>query len=676
MKLKQWLSEHAETALSLLLMAVVAALAYGVAIPGLGFYRDDWYMIWAAQSQGAQGLIDLFKIDRPFIGYLYAFDYALLGPSPLNWHLYALLVKLLGGYALYWLLRQLWPERRLAAVFAVLCFLVYPGFYQQPNAALFINLLRSHAAALLSIALSVYALDARRAWARVGSALLAVALGVFYLLIYEAMIGLEAARLLVLAYALSRRRPAGDWKARALSLGKAAWPYLALAAGFVYWRLFVFESTRRSTDAGLLWERFSASPLRGALAVLVEAGKDMFDILVFAWTVPLYNNVTYSSYRDLAAALLVAGLALAAVAAFLWWRRARGLSGEARGVPEDYRHMLALGALVALVTVLPIVASGRDVSFSYQWDRYSVQSTLGVALVVAGFAFAFLRPSARSVVLLALIGSGVITQYQAALYYRELWTQQRELWWQLSWRVPAFAPGTTLIAAPPAGYRFLEEYEVWGPLNLVYNPGGAVPLSGQVPYDGIEADLAEGTVQNRRMREVLVVHDYGRVVVVSKPGLASCLHVLDGARPALPPEEEARMRAIAPYSDLSLVLAGAQASAPPSAVFGREPEHGWCYHYQKIDLARQRGDWDAAAQLAAEIERLGLEPADRSEWLPVIEAHLRAGDLDRARALAREVRSDRELRLALCAQMEAAETPPEGAGSPSVYEVLCRGGEE
>jgi hypothetical protein len=120
MEIEEKTAERIDRLLPLLLIALVVVVAYGFMIPRLGFYRDDWYMLWTAQAQGTQGLLDLFAIDRPFIGYLYAFDYAVLGAHPLNWHIYALLVKILGGFAFYWLLCLLWPHKKGAATFATL----------------------------------------------------------------------------------------------------------------------------------------------------------------------------------------------------------------------------------------------------------------------------------------------------------------------------------------------------------------------------------------------------------------------------------------------------------------------------------------------------------------------------------------------------------------------------
>ncbi len=663
-----------EILISLVLITLVTFVTYGLMIPRLGFYRDDWYMIWSAQAQGAQGVIDLFSIDRPFIGFLYAFDYTILGKSALNWHLYALTVKLLGGFAFFWLLRLLWPARRVESTFATLLYMVYPGFYQQPNAALFINLLLSHMAATLSLALTVYALKVKKIPAQIIVMLAAMLLAFFYLIIYEAMIGLEAVRLLLLWYATSQQELTRKWRANIVLTLKRAIPYLFLAFGFFYWRIFIFQSTRRSTNVAVLMDEYSVSPLHALLTILVETAKDLFDTAIFAWTVPLYQNITTSQYRDLAEALVLAGIATGLAFVYFAWVKRQNWSEDEPGPTDNTPvHMLILGALAVLVTALPIVVAGRDVSFSFQWDRYTVQGTLGVAMFMAGFAFGYICPPARWVFLFALMISGVVTQFHSAVYYRDFWTQTRNIWWQLSWRAPDLQPGTTIIAAPPPGYRFLEEYEVWGPLNIIYNPGEPLGLSGQVPFDGIEADLATGRKENRKMRSISVPRDYSMPLLITKPTLNSCLHVVNGQRLEPSPEEDPRVSAIAPYSRIELILPNAIPVQPPAAVFGREPKHDWCYYYQKIDLARQTEDWAAAVKLADEALRLGYSAADRSEWLPLVEAYVNVGELEKARELAQKIRSDKGSRTALCDQLKRTSAWPASTDSAVLIELVCGG---
>jgi len=37
--------------------------------------------------------------------------------------------------------------------------------------------------------------------------------------------------------------------------------------------------------------------------------------------------------------------------------------------------------------------------------------------------------------------------------------------------LPDMSIGTTLVPIFPEGYKFAEGYEVWGPVNRIYNPG-------------------------------------------------------------------------------------------------------------------------------------------------------------------------------------------------------------
>ncbi len=70
-----------------LLIVAATLLTYGVLLPYLGFYRDDWYLLVTAQSEGPTGIISLFQIDRPLLRFLYVGGYRLLGENPLAWQL-------------------------------------------------------------------------------------------------------------------------------------------------------------------------------------------------------------------------------------------------------------------------------------------------------------------------------------------------------------------------------------------------------------------------------------------------------------------------------------------------------------------------------------------------------------------------------------------------------------
>ena len=181
-----------ETVIALSVITITTLLSYGSLIPQLGFYRDDWYMLLAGQTEGAQGIINLFAIDRPLIGYIYALDYALLGSSVIGWHFYALFLRLLGSVGFFYLLRVIWPEKKFETTIAALLFAVYPGFLQQPNAATFKNLLLGYDLAIFSILATILAVKAKNRGKVILWTSLALLFALLYFGIFEAMIGWKA----------------------------------------------------------------------------------------------------------------------------------------------------------------------------------------------------------------------------------------------------------------------------------------------------------------------------------------------------------------------------------------------------------------------------------------------------------------------------------------------------
>ena len=113
-----------------------------------------------------------------------------------------------------------------------------------------------------------------------------------------------------------------------------------------------------------------------------------------------------------------------------------GAKSDAELHPKVERDWIALGAVITVITTLPIILAGRNVIFGVQWDRYTYQSLLGVALIMGGLIFYAVRGRLRWALLTALLVAGVTTQFFSADYYRNFWGIERDAMWQLSWRAP------------------------------------------------------------------------------------------------------------------------------------------------------------------------------------------------------------------------------------------------
>src|SRR5688572_12600675 len=187
-----------ETFIAVLLIILTTLVTHGINLPKLGYYYDDWYLLWSGQARGAESIIPLFSTDRPFMGVVYSMVYRLLGDTIINWHLYALLWRLIGGLAFFWIVRLIWPNSKYITTLMALLFIVYPGFLSQPDANTKQNHLYGFGTALLSIAFMLQGIKtSSRTW-KVVCGLLSVILAANYLFIYEYMIGLEGMRLVLL----------------------------------------------------------------------------------------------------------------------------------------------------------------------------------------------------------------------------------------------------------------------------------------------------------------------------------------------------------------------------------------------------------------------------------------------------------------------------------------------
>ena len=672
--IQKWLKN--ETLIAILLVLLTTVVTYGVSIPKLGYYFDDWYLLWSGHVRGAESIVSLFSTDRPFMGVVYSYAYRILGDTALNWHLYALLWRFLGGLAFFWILRLLWPNHKYITTVMAVLFVIYPGFLSQPNANTKQNHLYGFGTALLSIALMLQAMKTENRSGKVLYSALSAVLTANYLWIYEYMIGFEGTRLILLGYALFQN---GFRQIRSLGaeILKRVWPYWVVTALFLYWRIFVFDSSRNATDVSGLAESYMGNFRYMSLRLIAETARDFLDTAIFAWFVQPYQLISRAPYSNLAYALLIAGIVTALVLAYTflfkrWW----GANSDESQTPRLIRDFIWIGAFVTVCAILPVILSGRQVELYDAYKSYGLHPISGVILFLAGILLMF-QPNFRSLIPIALVGISVTTQLLNADSWKPFWDYQRQMWWQLTWRAPEIQDDTLVMTYSTSGYNPEQDYEIWGPINLIYRPNPA-----ETP--AIQAEVLNGTtvfnilkkeVVNNYVRDIRLHRDYNNVLLLSMSPLSSCLHVIDGRLPVYSETESSLIRQAGEYSRVDRIIPTGTAPVPPFSIFGSEPSHGWCYYYQKASLARQVGDWEEIARLYDQVLELGLETNDKSELIPFFEAFVNLGRYDDARSLYnKQIKGNPGVRLPLCTLLSSKtpEYPPEfGYDHQTIFEMLC-----
>jgi hypothetical protein len=71
----------------------------------------------------------------------------------------------------------------------------------------------------------------------------------------------------------------------------------------------------------------------------------------------------------------------------------------------------------------------------------------------------------------------------------------------------------------------------------------------------------------------------------------------------------------------------------PSNLYSPEPAHGWCYYFERADLARQLGNWVEVSKLGDQAFTLNDYPNDPAERFVFIEGYAHVGNWEHAREL-------------------------------------------
>jgi hypothetical protein len=633
--------------LSLGLILVVAAVAYLPMLNQLGYYRDDWNLIYAGHTQGAAKFIDIYSIDRPFIGYVFSVVYSFLGDRALWYDLAAFCIRVWGAFSFFWLVRLVWPGKNLAALLASLLLVVYPGFLQQPNGIQFLPHQLNMALSITSIAFSIKALNVSKKPEKILLILLAMISGLWSMLMMEYFIGLEGLRLALLWY-LSNSTQSIKFKDRLIFTFKRWIPYLLAIFGFLYWRIFIFVSTRPNTNVGSTISGYLSSPIYKIWLSLSEIIKDFFEVVLLSWAVPPYQHITSARLKDFSVSLvfgLLAGTATFLVIAHLL-RRKQSSEEETN---QWAQSMVAIGIFAVLATAIPIIFAGREVSFNLSNDRFSLPGSAGAVLILVGLLFWLVKGRARTIIPAFLVCIAVMTQYNNNIEFANWWKYTRNFWWQVSWRAPQIEKGTVLIAQLP-GFGIEEDYEVWGPANLIYYPiPGPINLSSEVLYPGLIQQIIMGAGSHRVMRTINVDRDYEKTLVLTMPTASSCVQAIDGRNPVVSSGEETRISLMAPYSKIDQIKVDDQPHVPSINIFGPDPgKDDWCYYYEKAALAQQQGDWKAITQMFQNVRDEKLKPGDRVEWIPFVQALAYTGETDRARSIVPIIKEESYLGFQTC----------------------------
>ncbi len=642
----------------------VCLLSFGLAIPFLSLYSDDWPFIYVNHLAGFRGVVNFIQWVRPFGAWIFAAVTALFGEHIWLYYSGLLLLRGVDALLLLWLLRLIWPQHPRPALFAALLFAVYPAFKQQPLAVEYYPHFVVLGLLLLSFITMVKAVQGQRLHRLLYLLSWALSFNLFFV---EYFSGQELLRPMLLWIVLARPNPqsgpsgqgAQDHLRGRVTRLLALWaPYLLVDLLFLVWRVFILKFPSYQPD---LVEQINGAGLVAGGGLLARIPGDMLRVGLGAWL------QAFSLPGD----LRVQGLELAVVLAcfvpllaYLLLYRPNHEENPSPGQRASDLQVglsyLGLGAAALFFAGWPFWITNIEISLDFPWDRATLAFILGASLFAAGLVQLLAAPrlysssTARRIqaaVLALVVSFSCGLHFQNANLYRNETASFTPFFWQLAWRMPGLVPGTTLVMDEnPFNYHVDKLYS---PLvNWTLAPANA---SLETPFTVIDLYKAWGTLlppligpaPNDRQYGMLTFHgSTDRLVLIhyQPPG---CLRLLSQDMRG-PPSLSKEARAMLKYSRPELALAGPPAPSRPPSILGSELPPTWCYYFEKADLAAQQGDWQVVASLAVQAAAQRLAPHDRSEWLVFIEGYARRGAWDKAQSLSRTLLSDRRLQSSVC----------------------------
>ena len=639
--------------LALLLLCI---LSYGLLIPWLGFYWDDWVYTWFGNVLGPGGFQKAFANDRPFLSLIYMITTTILGQKPIAWQISGLLAKW-GTALLFWLfLKLVWSQKQYSFPILMASFFhaVYPGFGQHSISVIYSQAYILYSFFLFSMICMV--LSVRSEKHSLAYTIIAIFSAMLCHLSTEYFFGLEFLRPFFL-WVLTTNHNQSTFDRLKITL-KNWGIYLFVSLIYILFRYFQTRSPDyqgyefsiiESTSKGLT--SMSIGFVQDILTTILKAGITAWLQTSHLFSFPLGASSTWLY-------LAVMGITFAIILFFGYRNQSEQYSSKEF---DDQWGIFAIvtGLAGILLGRFPSWVAGLPFGLEFPYDRFMLSTGFGASLFTSGMIIFLIKSGKRRVVIMAVILSTAVGwNFYTSNTFRRDWQNQTEFFKQLSWRIPALTPGTILMTYE-LPLKYYSDNSLTAPLNWIYDTEFA-GIDNKMPYILIYTKIRLGQSLENILPDQPVHFDfrafefYGSTsdtISIYYPSDA-CLRILDNkfTNQNILPKIPGLYEDLMPLTDLERIISNPlKPVSLPTEIFQNSTQLDWCYYFEKAELARQVGDFSQVVDLANEAESKGFSPKAASELLVFIEGYAYQGLWDEAEKLSREVlKSDPELSRGIC----------------------------
>ena len=611
------------------LFLIVAFFAYGLLFWRHGFYWDDLPMTWIRYELGREAMAKYFSTARPVWAVLYQVTTTFLPPVPMAWQIFSILWRWLSVLLLWQLVRELWRDREKMAALAGLLFLLYPGFNLQ-----YASFLTTHFWIVVCFFFASWLLTLRamnspsRYWLFTSLAMILSALNLWML---EYFYSLELVRAVIIFYALRQSRR-GEKIVQTARRAFLHWlPYLLVFLANILYRVFVFTNVAYQN---VFFSELRSSPFQAILALIKNIAADIWLASAQAFgAIFIFPNAALDG--PLTTLMYLAVVILVGALVFIFFRNA-----DAQTEKRSAYWAIGIGLIAMLLGGGPYWLASLDISLSFPASRFTMSFMLGACLLIAGL-FELIPVKLRVVFVATIVALSAGRQVMIGDSFLRDWQSQKNLFWQMRWRAPALQPDTLVLMNEQLAYY--ADNSISAGLNWIYDANASADDIQYVifyPSNRLNGSLIS-LEPNTPIRYSYIAGEFNgdtsdTLAFYYDPPY--CLRLLDSDLDKnnrfIP--DDSLMRQAAALSNPQRILREPPASMP--AFYGAEPPHGWCYYFQKAELARQFGEWDEVNRLAKDAFSLDEHFNNPVELFVFIEGYAHAGDWDEAIRLSKEAR--------------------------------------
>jgi len=596
-----------------LVFMVVTLLAYGLSFWRLGFYWDDQPISWIRYQLGVEATTRYFSDSRPVWALLYQLTGFVIPQNPAYWQLFAMFWRWAGVHVFWLFMTGLFPRGKNIAFLLSMFVLLYPGFNQQ-----WVSYVYSHFFIVLFFLLFSWYLMLR------GKTIPAMIFSALHLLMFEYFFLLEFMRPIFIF--ISLRDESMTNGERSKKVIRAWLPYIGVIVFVLLYRSLVYSHPGFGYS---LTEEVVRAPVETITQLVWQVLSSLWAAAFGAWT--LAFQLPSPSVNGLRTTILYIAVVLM-VGAFVYLFKKADEEPQTDGVKYNSYWLLGLGAVMLLLGGVPYWVTNLPVTLGFPANRALLSFMFGSCFFLMGLLDLFPSRIKYSVVIL-LVSLSAGRQFLWSVDYLRDWQSQKNLFWQLTWRAPGIEPNTIILMNEEL--KFNADNSISAPLNWIY---ASDHESRQVGYVLLYPTNRIGASLPALQPELPIHYDFlaGFFEGNTSNSLAfyyappACLRLLEpdlDVKNRLIPDDSL-MRDASALSNADRILSEQQALMP--AIYGPELEHGWCYYFQKADLARQMGDWDEVVRLGNQAFNLDDYPNDPIERFVFIEGYAHIGEWEKA----------------------------------------------